>query len=188
MARAGLDAERVVDAAAALADADGLQRLSVARIAERLGVRAPSLYAHVDGLPDLRARLAVRGARSLRDRLLQAAAGRAGRDALRATADAYRDFAREHPGLYAAIQDGSVSEVPEVQAAASAAVEIMFSVMRGYGLEGEAAVHGVRVLRAAVHGFVELQARHGFNLPVSPEVTWERMIAMLDRGLAALEP
>ena len=46
---AGLDPERVVDAAAAIADAEGLDAVTLARVAGGLGVRAPSLYNHVDG-------------------------------------------------------------------------------------------------------------------------------------------
>jgi len=41
--------------AASLADADDLAQLTLARLAAALGVRTPSLYAHVDGLGDLRA-------------------------------------------------------------------------------------------------------------------------------------
>ena len=79
MPRAGLDADAVVAAAARLADAGGLGALTLARLAADLGVRPPSLYAHVLSLEDLRRRLAVRGARELAVELQVAAAGRAGR-------------------------------------------------------------------------------------------------------------
>ena len=98
MPRAGLDADAVVGAAAALADAEGLEGLTLARLASGLGVRAPSLYAHVGGLDDLKRRLGARGARDLAAALGSAAAGRAGRDALAAGAAASRDYARAHPG------------------------------------------------------------------------------------------
>ena len=183
MARAGLDAEAVVDAAAQLADAEGLDRVTLTSLAARLGVRPPSLYAHIGGLADLRTRLAVRAARRMRVVLADAAAGRAGSDALRATADAYLRFAREHPGLYAAAQSGVTSGDAEAIAAAQAVVEVMFAVMRGYGLEGEDAVHAVRVVRSTIHGFVSLDESGGFAMPFSVQETWERLIAMLDAGL-----
>ena len=84
MPRAGLDVEAVVSAAAELADTDGLQAVTLAALAKRLAVRPPSLYAHVDGLEDLRRRIGARGARELAAALGTAAAGRAGRDALEA--------------------------------------------------------------------------------------------------------
>ena len=79
MPRSGLDSETVVTAAAALADANGLEAVTLTRLAHTLGVRAPSLYVHVDGLPDLRGRLAARGARELATAVQGAAAGRATR-------------------------------------------------------------------------------------------------------------
>ena len=110
MPRAGLDAEAVVTAAAALADADGLSQLTLAKLAVELGIRTPSLYAHVDGLDDLRARLGARGARQLAGALHVAAAGRARSDGLRAVAKAYREYAHAHPGTYAAMQIASDSD------------------------------------------------------------------------------
>ena len=79
MARAGLSAEALVDAAAALADREGLEAVTLTRLAADAGVRPPSLYAHVDGLDDLRRRLANRGRRELAAALRDAATGRAGR-------------------------------------------------------------------------------------------------------------
>ena len=104
MPRAGLDADAVVDAAGRVADADGLDALSLARVAAELGVRPPSLYAHIGGLGELRRRLAIRGSRELAGAMQAAVAGRSGRDALRAAADVYRRYALEHPGHYAAFQ------------------------------------------------------------------------------------
>ena len=185
MPRAGLDSAAVVRAAAALADAEGLERLTLARLAQRLNVRTPSLYAHVAGLEDLRARLAVHGARGLAEVASRAAAGRAGREALRAFADAYRGFAHDHPGTYAATQRAPGPDDVEAQAAAAAAVDVVAAVLRGYRLEGEDAIHGVRMVRSALHGFVSLEAGGGFAIPISLDETWDRLIAMLDRGLAS---
>ena len=63
MPRAGLNSAAVVEAAARLADSEGLAAVTLAHLAEQLGVRPPSLYAHVASLEDLRRRLAARGAR-----------------------------------------------------------------------------------------------------------------------------
>ena len=49
----GLSRKRIVDAAIALADADGLAALSMARLAERLGCGTMSLYRHVAGKEEL---------------------------------------------------------------------------------------------------------------------------------------
>jgi AcrR family transcriptional regulator len=49
----GLSRERIVEAAVALADADGLAALSMARLAERLGCGTMSLYRHVANKDEL---------------------------------------------------------------------------------------------------------------------------------------
>jgi AcrR family transcriptional regulator len=180
MPRAGLDADAVVAAAAELADAEGLESVTLARLADRLGVRAPSLYAHVDGLDDLRDRLGTRGLRELTARLGSAAAGRAGGDALKAVADAYREYAREHPGTYAAVQR---APSPGQQRDAEQLVGIVLAVLRGYGLEGDDAIHATRGVRAALHGFASLEALGGFGIDLSTDESFARLVAMLDAGL-----
>lgn len=185
MPRAGLDSAAVVTAAAELADSDGLDDLTLARVAGRLGVRAPSLYAHVDGLADLRARIGADGVGQMTAVVSAAAAGRAGADALGAVADAYREFAHAHPGVYAAMQRAPDEPDGETAAAAGRLIEVFAAVLRGYGLQGDEAIHGVRLVRSALHGFVSLESDGGFGMPISLEDTYQRLVAMLDRGLDA---
>jgi AcrR family transcriptional regulator len=183
MSRAGLDAETVVASAAVLADAEGLDAVTLARLAGELGVRSPSLYAHVDGLGDLRRRLAARGARELAGALQAAAAGRARSDALRAIAGVYRAYAREHPGVYAALQRAAyVVGEP----AAAQLVDTLIAVLRGYGLQGDAAIHGARIVRAALHGFAALENGDGFGIQLDLDDTFAMLVAVLDDGLPAI--
>ena len=184
MPRAGLDPDAVVAAAAELADADGLEAVTLARLADRLGVRPPSLYAHVDGLEDLRRRLAARGARELAAALQAAAAGRARGDALAAVAEVYRAYAREHPGTYSAMQRTPNLAEPDAAVAAGALVEVVLAVLRGYGLVGDDAIHGARIVRAALHGFVSLEGESGFGIPLGLDESFARLVAVLDDGLA----
>ena len=181
MPRAGLDTEAVVAAAAGLADTEGLDRLTLARLASALGIKTPSLYAHVDGLPDLRARLGARGAQELASRLQVAAAGRSGADALRAVADAYRAYAHAHPGSYAAMQVASERE--ENQAAGAAVVAVILAVLDGYDLDGDAAIHAVRAVRSALHGFVVLEDEGGFGIPLSLDDSYATLVEMIHTGL-----
>lgn len=186
MPRAGLHPDAVVDAAQAIADADGLEAVTLARVAAALGVRTPSLYAHVKGLGDLRVRLGVRGVQDLAEALTRAAAGRAGVDALRAVAAAYRAYASAHPGTYAAAQRAhDLRRATAGVAAGGAAVEAVVAVVRGYGLTDADAVHATRIIRAALHGFVMLEAVDGFAIELSVDDTFDRLVATLDQGLSA---
>jgi hypothetical protein len=136
----------------------------------------------VDGLGDLRRRLADRGARELAAALQTAAAGRAGGDALVTVADAYRAYALAHPGTYAALQLASEVAASE---AAGRVIALVLAVLRGYGLEGDDAVHAVRIIRAALHGFVLLETGGGFGIKLSLDESFARLVGVLDRGLTA---
>src|SRR5438128_11655467 len=96
--RVGLDHATVVEAAAKLVDEEGLEQLSLGRLAERLGVRTPSLYNHVAGLPGLKRDLALYCLRDLLDRIQRATIGKSRGEAILALADAYRAYARQMPG------------------------------------------------------------------------------------------
>jgi AcrR family transcriptional regulator len=185
MARAGLDTDAVVRAGARLADADGLEAVTLVRLASDLRVRPPSLYAHVDGLGDLLRRIGNRGALELADELQAAAAGRAGGDALIAVAQAYRQYALAHPGSYEALQRAPDPADPDATAVAERVVGVVVAVLRGYGLAGDDAVHAARVIRSALHGFVTLERGGGFAYPLRLDESYERLVAVLDRGLPA---
>jgi AcrR family transcriptional regulator len=184
MPRAGLSTASVVAAAAGIADADGLDALTLARLAATVGVRTPSLYNHVGSLDDVRRRIALVALRELGDAMRDAAVGRAGDDALIAVAAAYRDYARRHPGRYAATQRAPAAADDELGAAAGAAVDVLLAILRGYGLEGDDAIHAARGVRSALHGFVALETGGGFGLPVDLDESFERMVAALARGLS----
>ena len=184
MPRAGLSAAAVAAAAADLADADGLDALTLARVAQAVGVRTPSLYNHVGGLDDVRRRIALGALRDLGDALRDAAVGRAGDAALTAMARAYRAYARAHPGRYAATQRAAaLAEDAELRAAASRSVDVVLAILRGYGLEGHEAIHAARAVRSALHGFVALETGGGFGMPVDLDESFDRMVAALARGL-----
>ena len=183
MPRAGLNTAAVVAAAAEIADAEGLDRLTLARVAATAGVRTPSLYNHVESLDDVRRRVALLALRDLADALRDAAVGRAGDDALVAMADAYRAYARRHPGRYAATQRAPAEGDEEMRAAAKGAVDVVLAILRGYGLEGDDAIHAARAVRSALHGFVALETGGGFGIPVDLDESYARMVRALARGL-----
>ncbi|MFE9693899.1 TetR/AcrR family transcriptional regulator [Micromonospora sp. NPDC005806] len=180
MPRAGLTPRTVVREAAVLADEVGYDRLTLAALAGRLGVALPSLYKHVKGVDALHQKLAALATAEVADELTAAAAGRAGGDALRAVAAAFRDYARRHPGRYPATQRVPDLGDPEHLAAGDRAVGAIYAILRGYGLDGDAAVDATRMFRAAVHGFISLEAAGGFGLPRDIDRSFDQMVAALD--------
>ncbi|MEV4072416.1 TetR/AcrR family transcriptional regulator [Nonomuraea fuscirosea] len=181
MARAGLTADRVTVAGADLADEVGLDQVTMSEVARRLGVKDASLYTHVRNVEDLRGRIALLAADEKTVRIAEATAGLAGKDALVAYANAWREFAHEHPGRYMATQV-PIRIDPELAAKATGprrAVELTYSMLRAYGLAEPDLTDAVRVLRSTFHGFVALEAAGGFAHARTPQQTWARTLDAL---------
>jgi AcrR family transcriptional regulator len=184
--RAGLSRDDVVAAAAALIDEIGYHELTMGLLAQRLGVRAPSLYKHVDGQADLQHRIATLATTELGDAIRDAMQGRAGRDALTALLTATRAYVIAHPGRYTATIGAEFTGPDDPLLAASARViDSIAAVLRGYGVGEAEMVHAIRTIRCSLHGFAALQASHGFQWSGDPDETFDWMIGFIDRGLRA---
>jgi AcrR family transcriptional regulator len=184
VARRGLDHAQVIAAACEIADADGLDAVTLARVAAALEVRTPSLYNHVEGLDGLRRGIALRGTAELTTALRDASVGRAGEDALRAIAGAQRAYALAHPGRYAATAAAPPVDDRQRQEAAAEGVAVIAAALRGFDLAGDEAIHAIRGVRSAVHGFAALELAGGFGMPVDVDVSFDRLIDLLAAGLA----
>jgi AcrR family transcriptional regulator len=185
--RAGLNTDRVVAAAADLADEVGLGHLTLAALAARHGVRQPSLYKHVASVDALQRLISMRGKTEMSEVLGRAAIGRARDDALVAMAHAWRAWALAHPGRYQAAERGADPGDAEHEMVARQTVEVIAAVMGGYGLDDDDAVDAIRAYRAALHGFVSLEANHGFAFPVSVDRSFDRLVRALVRALSSWE-
>ncbi len=186
MPRAGLDKETVVEAAAAILNTEGVEALTLNRLAQELGVKTPSLYNHIDGLPGLYRELAVWNARMLGERFTQAAIGKSGPAALIAVAKAYRAHIKESPGVYLASLRSSGAQQPvdaELSAAEEQSLQVAVAVVASFSLTGEEALHAVRGLRSLVHGFATLEIAGGFGLPLSLDESFDRLLQMFVRAL-----
>jgi AcrR family transcriptional regulator len=174
-----LTSQRVTQAAADLADEAGFDNVTLSAVARIFGVAEPSMYAHVKGVRDLRARIAVLAATEMAERISASVAGRAGQDALVSFANAYRDFARAYPGRYAATR----VPLPPAQLAESAGHQrindMTYALFHSYGLSEPDLTDAVRLLRSTFHGFVSLEAVGEFSHPRDIGASW-------DRGLQAL--
>ncbi|MEV8125992.1 WHG domain-containing protein [Streptomyces sp. NPDC085944] len=183
MPRAGLTTDRVVAEAADLADETGFEAVTVSALARRLGVRDASLYTHVKNLQDLRVRVALLAGGELIEKIAQAVAGRAGKEALAAFAGAYRAYALRHPGRYAATQirvdQALVADSPALRRTA----EITYGMLRAYGLTEPDLTDAVRLLRATFHGYCALEASGGFGAPRDVRASWDKAVDALHVAL-----
>ena len=186
MPRAGLGTASVTSAGAALADESGLEHLTMGLLAERLGVKTPSLYKHVDNVADLTHRIGVLAMEELADAIGDAIRGRAGSEALSAAAQAMRAFVKEHPGRYAA-GNAARPRGPEdpLVPAARRFLDALAAVLHGYQLEPDRQVHALRMLRSMLHGFATIEAGGGFMIDTDVDDSFAWTISLIDQGLRA---
>lgn len=181
--RVGLDQATVVEAAAKLVDEEGIEQLTLGHLAERLGVRTPSLYNHVAGLSGLKRDLALYCLRDLLDRILRTTIGKSRAEAIFALANAYRAYARETPGRYALTLQAPYPGDRELQAIAQQIVDVLRAVLAPYRLSEEEAIHAIRSLRSIVHGFSSLEVAGAFGMPVDLDASFHWLINLFVAGL-----
>ena len=160
--------------------------MTLARVAASLRIAPPSLYKHVGGLEDLTIRVATLAIRRLADRLITAAMGRSGSQALRAIAEAYRQFSMNHGELYLLTQNAPDPTSAEQRAEVARALEVFGAVVAGYGIPEELAVHAIRLIRAGLHGFTDIEARRGFQMTACVDESFRLLVGALDTSLHAL--
>ena len=186
MPRAGLSSKDVAVAAAGLADEIGFQAVTMGVVAERLGVRAPSLYKHVGGLEDLRHRVATLAMTEFGEVVGDAVQGKAGFDALAAALTAVRRYVTAHPGRYAATTGAEFTGPDDpLLAASTRVINSIAAVLRGYGIGEDEMDHAIRTVRCTIHGFAMLEASGGFQWDADPDQSFDWMIRFLDRALLA---
>lgn len=186
MPRSGLTAAAVTEAAAALADEVGFEQLSMGLLAERLGIKTPSLYKHVAGQADLVHRVALLATNQCADAIRDAIQGRAGSEALFAGAQAMRTFVNEHHGRYA-LANAARPTGPDdpLIPALERVVSSWAAMLHGYRIDPSQERHALRMLRTVLHGYASLEAVGGFqhSTDVDDSFTW--MITFVDHGLQA---
>jgi AcrR family transcriptional regulator len=178
--RAGLSGDRVVEEAEMLSD-EG-EPVTLAVLARRVGVQVPSLYKHVASLDDLHRLMSIRARTELASLLERATAGKAGSDAVAALAYAYRDWAVRHPGRYELTLRAPDPHDEADLAASSRAIQVIFNALAAYGLDGDDAIDATRFTRAALHGFVTLNAAGAFALG-DLDRSFARLVGVLQLSL-----
>jgi AcrR family transcriptional regulator len=176
--------EAIVDAGRALLEADGVDGLTMQAVAERVGVRAPSLYKRIRNRDELVARIAEATLDELRMRLDDAAEPRVadpGADLAR-LARAVRAFAHERPGGYRLIFGAGA----ELRLSEAALADASGPVLRVAGeLAGEEhRLDAARTITAWANGFVSMELAGAFRLGGDVDRAFEFGIACLAAALS----
>lgn len=176
--------DAIVAAGRDLLETAGLDGLTMQAVAERVGVRAPSLYKRVRNRHQLITLVAEASLRELSARM-DAAAGAPGRDpglVLRRIARACRAFAHERPTGFRLIFGSTTGVELDVEAlsAASAPVLRVAAELAGH----EHALDAARTFTAWANGFIGMELAGAFRLGGDVDEAFEYGLSRLTRALA----
>jgi hypothetical protein len=130
--------------------------------------------------------MAVYGGHLLIGRLRAGTMGKVGPDAILALAHAYRAFANDQPGLYPLLLTAPDPDEEQRTAVAREILQMFLLLLASCGLQGDAALHAIRGLRALVHGFISLEAAQGFKMPLDPTESFNLAIKTYLNGLGII--
>jgi AcrR family transcriptional regulator len=179
-ARTSIDA--IIAAGRAILDADGLNGLTMSRVAAAVGVRAPSLYKRVKDRGDL-VRLIVNDiAAELTQTLEAAATSGDARSDLREIAVAFRAWALAHPEafhlLFDRLPEGARVD-PEVNARSAAALLRTAAELAG----PEHALEAARTVVAWANGFLNMELAGAFRLGGDVDRAFDFGVERLTRAI-----
>lgn len=176
----------IVEAAITLLQREGELALGVNRVARELGIQPPSLYNHIAGNEALRRAVIAEGyRRALNFVIQQVAAIDEPILALKIAAHALRRFAQDNPTLYAVTTSHQFRlDHPEFAKNIERMLEFYTTMLKPFDLNSDEVVHTIRMLHAAIHGFIQAEQAGLFVFPQSVDESYERMINTLIDGLA----
>lgn len=185
--KAGLDRENVISAAAKIANEQGLESLSMKRLAAQLGVQPPSLYNHIGSLDELKSELMLSGWRELEQRMLRSAAGIGGWEAFRAMCREFYRFAVENRGVFNAMLWYNKYSDSEAMSATGELFTYFYRTMAGLNISRDTSEHLMRTIRGFLEGFALLVNNGAFGHSASIDESFELSLEVLIAGMKTLE-
>lgn len=167
----------IVAAAQALLEESGLTGLTMAAVAARVGVRAPSLYKRVGGRDELLGLVADATVRDLGERI-SAVVAASPREALAAVVRAYRAFAKERPAAYQLVFMQAPREARPRQSSLTDAIAPALAVTERL-VGADRALDAARLVTAWVHGFVSMELSGSFRLAGGVDRAFDYGLAVL---------
>jgi AcrR family transcriptional regulator len=169
-------AREILEVARELLESDGPEALSMRKLAERIGIRAPSLYKHFAGKQALEAAMISQGFEE-QAALFDAALADSPQPIV-AMAEAYREFARVHPHLYRLMYDSSLDRSRLNPGSEDRAAAPAIGAMGG---DRDLA----RALFAFAHGMTILELNERFLPGADLDAAWRRGLAGLQASIPA---
>lgn len=181
-----LTPQDVVRAAIACLDREGEVALGVNRVARELGIKPPAIYKHLEGNAGLRRAVALEIWRNyLTDCQKQTTDITEPRALLRVGAQATRDFARQYPARYTVMMQHQLRPTNPAEAEIiQNSLHFFQRSLQLYELSDDALIDVMRMVNAAIYGFITRELSELMTLNRSTDASYE---VMLDALLVAIE-
>lgn len=184
-ARAKTTDDAILRAATRLVEEGGLEALTMQAVAATVGIRAPSIYKRLRDRAALVRAVQESVTSELAAELRRVSVGDDARTDLEAMADAYRAFARRHPGTYGLLFTALPDEMRVSAASNEAAVEPLFAALASLvGDDRAGTLAAARLVVAFVHGFVSMELAGAFRLGGDVDAAWHSSVATILDALA----
>ena len=181
-----LTPQDVIRAAIACLDKEGETALGVNRVAKELGIKPPAVYKHLDGNAGLRRAVVLAIWRNYLTDCQQQTVGVTEPDALlRVVAQATRNFARSYPARYTVMMQYQMrpTDLEEAEIIQDS-LHFLQKSLQLYELSDDALIDVMRMVNAAIYGFIAREQSELMTLSRPPDASYE---VMLDALLVAVK-
>ena len=180
-----LTPQDVIQAAIVCLDKEGESGLGVNRVARELGIKPPAIYKHLNGNDELRKAVVL----TIWQQFLDYGRGKTEgitetRELFKAGGKATRDFAKQYRARYKVIMQYQLHPTDKD------AVEVIKQAMdwfregiQGYDLTENQLIDGMRMVNAAVSGFISLEQAGMMTFERSADESFEVMLEALIAGI-----
>jgi AcrR family transcriptional regulator len=181
-----LTPQDVIRAAIDCLDKEGESALGVNRVAKELGIKPPAIYKHLDGNAGLRRAVALEIWRNYwRDYQSQMTGIIEPHSLLHAGAKATRSFAQRFPARYLVMMQYQLRPSdPEEAEIIYGSLQSFKKSLQLYELSNDALIDVMRMVNAAIYGFIVREQSELMTLSRSTDRSYE---VMLDALLVAIE-
>lgn len=179
----GLSKEIILKESVILIESDGFENFSLRTLAKHLGIKASSLYNHIENISELMALISNYAIEEMNKQELYAIK-HSNNNPIYSLSIAYRDFSKKHPELYRIIMNLFNSNIPSNEIIGKKITLPFMKVLANYPLDDFEKAHWQRILRSILHGFVSQESAGFFNhYPIDEEETFAYGIQSFIDGL-----
>ena len=171
-----MNKQEIISLSVKIVNKEGLQALTMARLARDFKVKPPSVYKHIRNIHDVYDELGIICLEALIRLIQENVFGLSGDAAVFELARSFRKYGKKNPGLYQAMQLTHVKRSARFQKSAAALMGLLSRLIASYHVTGENQVHAIRLFRCILHGFIDLEIQQGFGLEQNLEKSFTMAI------------